>query len=131
MVPDGSPPPPSATFAAEWRRCRQWVLAALELTGGTHDEADLVEAIAEGRYTFWPCERSAILTHWIEYPRFRACRVFLAGGDLAELQRMEPVVAEWAKRNGCARIEICGRRGWARALGGYREVATALERRLS
>ncbi|MBL8630695.1 MAG: hypothetical protein JNM81_13750, partial [Rhodospirillaceae bacterium] len=50
--------------------------------------------------------------------------MFLAGGDLAELQAMELDVAAQAKAAGITRMEISGRRGWLRSLPGYRELCT-------
>jgi hypothetical protein len=52
----------------------------------------------------------------------RVCRIWLAGGDMAELTtEMLPQVEAWAKANGCTRMEIVGRKGWKRVLPEYSE----------
>jgi hypothetical protein len=114
------------TFREEWERLWPVLEPALDYAGHTHDEADLVEAIAEGALQFWPGDNSAIITELVSYPRFGALRFFLAGGELAELKRMESQIVEWARECGCARVEIGGRRGWQRALSGYSRLCTVL-----
>jgi len=39
---------------------------------------------------------------------------FLAGGDLDELKLMRPHIESWGKENGCTRVTLAGRKGWAR-----------------
>lgn len=114
------------SFREEWERLWPVLEPALDYAGHTHDEADLIEAIAAGTLQFWPGEKSAIVTELVSYPRFGALRFFLAGGDLAELKEMEGRVIEWAQHYGCARVEIGGRRGWQRALPGYTRLCTVL-----
>jgi hypothetical protein len=113
-------------FREEWERLWPVLKPALDYAGHTHDEADLLEAIAAGALQFWPGENSAIVTEIVSYPRFGALRFFLAGGDLAELKTMEPRIIAWARQFGCARVEIGGRRGWRRALQGYTPLCTVL-----
>ena len=106
----------------EWRRCRGWLLPALEGAGWTHQLIDVFDMIAAGRAQLWPGRSSAIVTELIDYPRLRACRVWLAGGELRELaDELRPAIKEWAREHGCARVELQGRR-WRRALGEGRET---------
>lgn len=121
---------PSLLTATDWKRARPHLLAAVELAGGTHDEADLIEGIGRSAYHLWLGDDSAILSEIVHYPRLKSHRLFLAGGDLAELMLMEPELATEARLIGCGRHEIIGRKGWERTLKGlgYGHAATALRR---
>jgi hypothetical protein len=43
--------------------------------------------------------------------------------------RLIDQIERYAWREGCERVVICGRRGWARMLPAYREAARIIERR--
>jgi GNAT superfamily N-acetyltransferase len=108
---------------AAWIRCRPYVEAALARAGGTHCIEDVARLIGEGRAHFWPGRRCAVVTEFYDYPRLRACNLWLIGGDLRELLAMRPAIETWARAQGCTRILGGGpRRGWERVLGslGYR-----------
>jgi hypothetical protein len=113
----------SETPAQAWLRCRPYIEAALKQAGGTHAIDDVVQRIAQGGAHFWPGRRCAVVTEFYDYPRLRACNLWLLGGDLRELMRMRPAIEAWAETQGCTRILGGGpRRGWARLLepAGYR-----------
>jgi hypothetical protein len=42
------------TFEGELERCRPWIEAAMEYSGGTHEFEDIVQALIDGRMQFWP-----------------------------------------------------------------------------
>lgn len=115
-----------ADYAAEWRRCRPWIEAAVDRTGGTHTIEDVERGLAEGKYQFWPGARSAAITAIHEYPRAKWLSVFLAGGDLYELVDMVPVWRHFAAFNGCSNLSITGRRGWERVLSKHGWAARAV-----
>ncbi len=113
----------SETPAEAWGRCLPFVAAALAHAGGTHDIDDVARLIAQGRAHFWPGRRCAVVTEFYDYPRLRACNLWLLGGELRELLRMRPVIEAWARGQGCTRMLGGGpRRGWGRLLEplGYR-----------
>jgi hypothetical protein len=106
-----------------WARRRPYVEAALARAGGTHEVEDVARLIEQGRAHFWPGRRCVVVTEFYDYPRFRACNLWLLGGELRELLEMRPKIEAWARAHGCARILGGGpRRGWARVLEplGYR-----------
>jgi hypothetical protein len=108
---------------AAWTRCRPYLEAALARAGGTHDIGDVARLVGEGRAHFWPGRRCAVVTEFYDYPRLRACNLWLLGGELKELLAMRPAIEAWAKAQGCTRMLGGGpRRGWARVLEplGYR-----------
>jgi len=111
------------TATAAWTRCRPYVEAALTHAGGTHDVEDVAQLVAEGRAHFWPGRRCAVVTEFYDYPRLKACNLWLLGGDLEELLAIRPKIEAWAMAQGCVRILGGGpRRAWARILAplGYR-----------
>ena len=40
---------------------------------------------------------------------------FLAGGVMAELEAMTPIILEWGVAHGCTKARLVGRKGWARS----------------
>lgn len=99
----------------EIERCLPWIEAALEYAGGTHKPDHVVASILKGDLQLWPGERSAIVTEIDHYPLLDTCHLFLAGGEMGELQRMLPSVEAWAKQVGCSRVSLAGRKGWQRS----------------
>jgi hypothetical protein len=96
---------------AEWRRCRAWLVPALE----DATEAEVLAELAAGRVQLWRGERSAMLTQLVAGPEPYVL-VWLGGGELPELMAMAPGVEAWARAQGAWAARINGRRGWARAL---------------
>ena len=124
---------PTATlFWAEWRRLRHHILAALEHAGGTHTEDDVLDLLRADQAQFWPADNSAMVTEIVGYPNGNHCRIWLAGGEYDELRALErDMVIPWASSMGCRRIELVGRKGWARRLTDYNEVARVLAKEIT
>jgi hypothetical protein len=119
----------------EIERCRPWIEAALEYTGGTHDFDDIVEACETGRMQFWPAPAACAITEIAVYPKMKTLNVFLAGGDLnAILARIDDAAA-WGRSLGCTAMTMTGRAGWERVLRplGWAKAAqmVTMERELS
>ena len=57
-------------------RCRPWIEAALEYSGGTHTFEDISEGIQDGRMQLWPATRGCIVTEIVVYPRKKYLNVF-------------------------------------------------------
>ena len=110
----------------DWERCVPYIADALEYAGGSHTVEDVAVAVATGKAVFFPLIKSCMIVEIIDYPKKAMCRIWLAGGDLDELMQAEGSVCEWAKQNGCAGMEIVGRKGWSRKLTDYRESAVVL-----
>lgn len=119
------------TIFDELERCRPWIEAALERSGGTHLFEDIVEAVAEGRMQLWPAPDACAVTEIIVFPRKKVLHVFLAGGKMETIVDMNDSAVEWAKSLGCEGMSIAGRKGWVKVLKkkGWREqfVNLALE----
>lgn len=103
---------------SELERCRPWIEAALEYSGGTHVWEDIVDGLTSGRMQLWPAPKGCLVTEIISYPRKRVVNVFLGGGELEQLADMHEAVIAWAKGQGCTAATINGRKGWERAFKG-------------
>ena len=98
----------------EFLRLSSGIEAALEYSGGTHTLRDVLEALTKDLLQFWPGSNSFLITELEQYPRKKNCHIFLAGGNLTELEQMLPKVEEWAKDQGCSALTLTGRFGWLR-----------------
>ena len=101
---------------SELERCRTWIEAALNYSGGTHDFIDVAEGVYKGTMQLWPTPKGCIVTEIVVYPNTRALNVFLAGGELGEILHMTENVKEWAKLEGCSFASFNGRFGWQKHL---------------
>ena len=112
-----------------WARTEPYIKAAVDRADGAFDLNYAWDEIIRGKAQFWPGARCAIITKIEQHPSgIKSVLGWLTGGDdLDEIATIEARIASWAKESmGCTRAEIIGRRGWARALPGYREQATLL-----
>jgi len=100
----------------ELERCRDWIEAALEYSGGTHDFIDVAEGIYKGSMQLWPTPRGCIVTEIVVYPRKKVLNVFLGGGELDQILEMHEDVIAWAKAQGCSALTMTGRFGWKKPL---------------
>ena len=118
-------------LTAELRRCRPFIEAALQYTGGTHDWDDIVYLVRKRTAQFWPGKNCAAITELIDTPGLRYCGIWLAGGELEELLEIERNIAQWARDEmRCRKVIIRGRPGWERVLEGYSRAYVALEKEL-
>ena len=100
----------------ELARCRAWIEAALEYSGGTHNFDDVAEGLASGKMQLWPAPKGCIVTEIVVYPRKKVLNVFLGGGELDQLMDMHKDVIAWSKAQGCVAVTITGRHGWKKPL---------------
>lgn len=106
---------PIKTLTADtWCRLRSHVHAGLDRLGGTHNEGDILHLLEQGRLTMWAGDDSFVFTEVNAYPRAREIRIFLAGGDWAEIQEMEPRICGYGKLYDCRHAVTLGRPGFER-----------------
>ena len=123
--------PTATSFWDEWKRLRHHILAALEHAGDTHTEHDILDLLRNDQAQFWPADNSAMVTEIVGYPNGSHCRIWLAGGNYDELRELErDRLIPWARQRGCRRIELVGRKGWARRLKDYKEVAVVMAKEI-
>lgn len=102
---------------SELVRCRPWIDEALQWSGGTHDYLDIVEAVLDGRMHLWSRPDACIVGQIVVHPKKTALYLFLAGGDLASLRKMQPDVVRWARSQGATLLMLSGRPGWTKIFG--------------
>lgn len=114
----------------ELQRCRGWIEAALEYSGGTHIFDDIVASIKSGHMQFWPAPDGCAVTEILSFPRKKILHIFLAGGIKEQIVDMDHSAVEFAKIQGCTGMTVAGRRGWARVLlsKGWTEAFTTLQK---
>lgn len=117
----------SPAVAAEWERCRAWILPALQ-----HDtEEHLIEELAAGRAQIWGAADAALITQLVnaEEP---ALHIWLAGGNLHSILALQPGLEAWGRAQGAKGLWLNGRKGWARVLSktGFEVVGEELRRAL-
>ena len=112
----------------ELERCRGWIEAALEYSGGTHDFEDVVNQVKQGMLQFWPAPDACAITEILTYPKKKVMHIFLAGGNMDTIVAMNESAERFAKFNGCTGMSIAGRTGWSRVLKakGYQVAFTTL-----
>jgi hypothetical protein len=115
----------------QFDRCWPWLEAALKEHPDTYRREHVWADIEAEHAQLWPLPNGAVMTSIYTYPTGKKeLRGWLAGGDLDEIKKAEPVIGQWGKDAGCVTFLLTGRRGWKRALKGYQEVAAFLRRDL-
>jgi len=112
---------------SELERCRGWIEAALEYSGGTHDFEDVARSLYSGAMQLWPAPKGCIITEIVVYPKKKVLHVFLGGGELQQIMEMHKDVIAWAKTQGCEALTMTGRHGWKKPLAehGWQAVHTS------
>lgn len=97
-------------------RYKRYIDSALAFNGGTHTFEDVADMIAAGTAMLWTGPASVCVTEIIEYPQKKVLNIFLAGGDapgvLPEMEKILPIILDWAKGQGCQQAIFTGRKGW-------------------
>jgi len=102
-------------------RCRPWIEAALEYSGGTHDFMDVVDGVLIGRFQLWPTPRGCLVTEIVNYPKKKSLHVFLAGGELDQILDVEDSLRVFGRSQGCDSMTLAGRPGWKKALPHWKQ----------
>lgn len=114
-------------------RALPWIEAALHaIERPLYTMVDVEAALRNGHATLHVGRRSFLLIAVEDEGSAgeRIADVWLAGGDLEEIQAVLPTIEDWARAMGCTQAWIDGRRGWARALPGYQEMTTRVRKLL-
>ncbi|MDA8788855.1 hypothetical protein N9M91_02145 [Porticoccaceae bacterium] len=116
------------TLLEELIRCKPWIEAALEYSGGTHNFDDVAAGVMSGQMQLWPAPEGMIVTEIVTYPRKRVLNIFLASGELNQILDFHTNVQDWAENQGCSAFTMSGRRGWVKALKnhGWQESFTTM-----
>lgn len=112
---------------SDFDRCWPFLESAIEQYGHTHSKEDIWERLEARKAYFFPLQRGVIVGRVLTYPTgLKESEAMWAGGDLQEILQWVPSLEAYAQNLGCSRNIIKGRRGWLKALDGYREVGTTM-----
>lgn len=87
-----------------WQRLRPLILKAIPFMNGSHEEADLIEGVLAGEFTFWHGDNSFALAAIEKHKRLTRCNLFLAGGNPKECLRLRDKVEQWGKSKGATQF---------------------------
>jgi hypothetical protein len=129
---------PPNLVAQVWPEVEPLIKKPLDRTAhGCYLPCDIFAGLVRGELLLWVSRtdagtiEAAVVTEIRNYPRKRACNVFLVGG--ANLRgwfgEMNAKIEEYAAKSGCHQMEGGARRGWAR-VAGYREIGVTLMKEL-
>jgi hypothetical protein len=121
-----------------WGEVRPWIEAACARNRGKYDAEDVHRWLLLGEDQLWiwktPTAFAIGITRLENYPTQRVCMIrIVTGANAAEWQdETLATIERWAKANGCAAMELCARRGWARRIRkhGYDMTHVYLEKPL-
>ena len=108
-----------------WSQVEPLLLRGIYYDDFSYDGRNLLDGILNKDMQLWISWKdkveSAVLTQITEYPKFKVCRWFLAGGFNMKhwIDEMKDQVETWAIQNKCKRIELVGRKGWLKTLKDY------------
>ena len=115
-----------------WTQVSPFIEMALEHGHGEFEVDDIYEACLEKDMQLWVIYEQpehkivlAVVTQIINYPKTKVCRIVTLGGESDLLWENKLfILEEWAKENGCVRVETFCRDGLQRKLNrlGYKKL---------
>lgn len=115
----------------DFNRVWPWLEKAAKRYGDTHRKEHVLRRLLDGRAQLWTERDAALVTSVERYDSGMVeVRGWLGGGSIGGLRKIEIRVEVWAKSIGAHRLTILGRRGWLRALTGWRELAVLIAKDL-
>ena len=125
---------PRARLAEVWSAVEPLLAPAL-MRGGEMTMQTLAEALRDGRLVLWLAWsgrlEAAAVTEIADTIAGRVCCIVACGGrDRANWLALRADLETYARRAGCARMRIYGRKGWTRVLPDYRATRIILEKEL-
>lgn len=111
---------------------------ALRRTQGRTSVESVLEGALENRYQLWVIASTvgdllaALVTEVVEYgDGSKTCVIGLLGGvAMGRWMHLMSELEQWAREAGCTRLEVHGRRGWARMLKDYQQPFVVLRKEL-
>tara|TARA_B100000902_G_scaffold264479_1_gene250597 strand:- start:36 stop:416 length:381 start_codon:yes stop_codon:yes gene_type:complete len=116
-------------LGVEYLRCVEFLRPAIDIHK-THSLLDIFGMLVSGHAFLVALKNSAGILEIVEYPKYKSCRIWLAGGEMDELLKVYPKIQEWAKYKKCKKIEIIGRKGWEKVFKDHKKEAVVLTKEL-
>lgn len=99
----------------EWPPHLQAALDGALAYADGHTQQTIEAAVGSELVQLWALDHSFCLTEKKVSPNGQvSVHLFLAGGDLTELQTLYPYIEGWARGEGAAKMTMLGRTGWER-----------------
>lgn len=119
-------------LAYEFERCWPWIAGGIQRYGNTHSKEHIWDMLETNAAQLHPLPHAALLTNITRHPTGLVDgNVWIGGGELGEFARkVEPLMIEFFKGEGCNRLTTTGRRGWAKIFPSLREVGAIYVRQL-
>jgi hypothetical protein len=102
-------------IAKEYLRVESILQPAIDLNNGLYESKDILESLIKHEYQLFTAKHSAIVTTINPYPRGTVLHLFLAGGNLEELEELYKETEEFARYQNCKSITLLGRFGWKKS----------------
>jgi hypothetical protein len=109
-----------------WHTISVYLEKARQQGQGESSLTDYMRKVLAGVAQCWvildenDCVVGAGLTEFIQYMQHKTLHVMVYGGsDFAKQSQVFGTIIQYAKDNGCKRIEQWGRKGWAKVLPKY------------
>jgi hypothetical protein len=84
----------------------------LDVMGGLYLLEDILTAIREGKMQGFVVNNSWAITEALEFPRARKLNILAVVGDMADIDKLQTEIIDYADRNNFSLISAVGRRGW-------------------
>lgn len=116
----------------EFERTWPWIAASIERYGHTHDKDHIWNLLESNDAQLHPLPSAALLTNIVRHPTgLIDGNVWIGGGEIGEFRdKVEPLMVAFFKSQGCDRLTLSGRKGWAKIFSSLREVGTNYVRQL-
>lgn len=130
---------PASDIAKIWPVILPFVVDAMSWTPAIrHTPEHIFGGLLTKKYQLWVSVRSrriegVLITEVVDYPRCKVCRYVILSGRNASQNwvKFEPIIAAWAKAQGCSKMEGVGRKGWGRTNitpEGWKQIAVLIEK---
>lgn len=103
-------------WVLEFKRVRNWLENALEYADNAFNIIDVADGLGSNNMQLWTEDNAAVVTQIVSYPRKKVLHVFLAGGEMDDVMKIEKSVVLWGKLQQCQAITFVGRPGWSKSL---------------
>jgi len=121
-----------------WPLIEKWVAEALAEGMADIGPAVVKQRLITGDMQLWLAwdgrkAHGCCITETFESVRGKGCNlVVVAGLNFKKWRPLTKAIKDWARGNGCVRLEAGGREGWTRYVksDGWRKVRTVIEMRL-
>ena len=102
---------PAKDWTDEWDKHGPQLLNALSRSPTSETQGDLFHWLNTEQARLWPGQDSSIVTLLVE----DHVVIWLAGGQMAELQEMYEEIEKYYARLGVTKVVVSGRPGWMRS----------------